>query len=430
MKESSWITNLDEIATTPLRRDACTILEAGLSAVETNTVITSHIDFDHETKTLCIKDHKVCFSDYDHIYFVAIGKCAVEASKALERILGDTITAGYVLDIVPGQFIKLQSLIGTHPLPSEVNKDATDTIVSLLRTTTEKDLVLVVISGGGSALLCNPFDISCESLAKINKALMKAGATIQEVNTVRKHLSVVQGGHLAQIAYPSTVVGLIFSDVPGNDISIIASGPLTKDTTTVLDAQNILEKYNILDTCMLPGCQLLETPKEEKYFEKVNTFIIASNETALEVMKDKARRLGYQSKIVTVKLTGEAREVGESLVSSSEKDTAVLYGGETTVTVKGDGKGGRNQELALGALRSIKENELVISLATDGRDNSDVAGAIADTESLRKAGEIGLSPDEYLMNNDSYTFWQKVGGQVITGNTGINVSDIMLVLRK
>lgn len=430
MGVNSRITNFDDIAITKLRKDALTIIETGLSAVETRSVINSHISFDPNSKTLCIKDEEFCFSNYENIYFVAIGKCAVEASKAVEEILGDEITAGFVLDIIPGQFVKLESLVGTHPLPTEINKDATDSIVSLLKTATDKDLVLVVISGGGSALLCNPFDMSCENLAKINKSLMEAGATIQEVNTVRKHLSMVQGGHLAEIAYPATVIGLIFSDVVGNDVSVIASGPLTRDITTVSDAQKILEKYNIFNLCSLPGCELLETPKDEKFFQKVKTFIIASNETALKAMEGEARRLGYIARIVSTQLVGEAREVGRTLAKSSEMNTALLYGGETTVTVKEQGKGGRNQELVLGALSSIEEDQLLISMATDGRDNSDVAGAIADKVTLEFSKDLGMSPEEYLEKNNSYDFWEKVGSRIITGNTGINVSDVMIVLRK
>lgn len=430
MEKSSWIKNYDEIASTEIRKDALSIIEAGLSAVETRKVISDILRFDATRRIIHIRDLSLNLEEYEHVYFLAVGKCAFEAATVVEEHIGHEITNGFVLDIVGGNFLKLKSFTGTHPLPSKQNQEATREIASFLSALSKKDLVLMVISGGGSALLCDPHDMSCEDFSLINSALIHAGATIQEINTVRKHLSSVQGGHLAKIMYPARVVGLIFSDVIGDDISMIASGPITKDQTTIEEARLVLQKYNIVNICSLPDCTLLETPKEDIYFENVTTFIVANNGIALRAMENEARRLGYNALIETTTLTGEAREVGREIARKAQTNYAILFGGETTVHVKHDNQGGRNQELALGALREVGGNSLVVSLATDGRDNGDVAGAIADSKSLQSAQQLGLSTEEYLERNDSYGFWKKVGSQIITGNTGINISDVMLVLMR
>jgi glycerate-2-kinase len=258
---------------------------------------------------------------------------------------------------------------------------------------------------------------------------MKAGADINELNTARKHLSNVQGGQLAKIAYPARIIGFVFSDVIGNDISTIASGPLSKDTTTAEDAVRVLEKYDIMKVCKLPDCQVVETPKEDKYFENVNLFLAVDNNKALEAMKTEAQKIGYDAIIETSILLGEAREVGEMLAKKNiSARQALLFGGETTVTVSGEGKGGRNEELALGALPYVGEHMLVLSAASDGHDNTDAAGAIADLYSVEKASKLGLNYKTFLAENNSYEFWKKVDSQIITGPTGANVSDLMIVL--
>ncbi len=426
-----WIINKKEIATTPLRVDALSILEAGYDAIDTKTVIQEELKWDEATKTLCIQNENLCFPEYEHVYVVAIGKCAVEAAHAIEEIVGDDLTGGVVLDVHPGAFRKLKSLVGTHPLPTQENVDATKEIVSLLTEVGEKDLVIVVVSGGGSSLLCSPYEMSCATLSNITSSLMHAGATIQELNTVRKHLSKVQGGQLAKIIYPATVVGLLFSDVMGDDISMVASGAFSKDETTAEDASAILAKYEVLATCELPHCEVQETPKEDEYFRKVKTIVVVNNERALEAMKKKAEELGYRGVIVTRDLSGEARDVGLALSQETRgPHTAYIYGGETTVTVKGHGKGGRNQELALGALGSIQNNQVLISAASDGIDNSDRAGAIADSISKDAVHAMKLSITEYLEDNNSYEVWEKIGAHITTGITGSNVADLLLVLQK
>lgn len=429
--KKDWIKNKEVLGTTPERRDALAILEAGLDAIETGAVIRAEINFDVATKTLRVRELVIRFSDYKRIYLIAFGKCATAAAGALEEILGDELTSGIVLDIQTGVFKKLLSRVGTHPLPSAQNVSATNEITSLLTDLTVDDLVLVVVSGGGSALLCQPYQTDCETIIAVTKKLMESGATISELNTVRKHLSQVAGGQLAKIAYPATVLGLIFSDVIGDDPSVIASGPLTRDETTVADANTVLEKYQILNTCQLPNCELTETPKEEKYFEKVETIIVVNNRRALNAMKIKGEDLGYTAVIKTNILEGEAQTVGaEFACEVLPTKTIYLYGGETTVkTSSPSGEGGRNQELALASLNQINEDTLLMAFASDGRDNSQAAGAIADTESRRAARAKGLNASLYLQNHNSYSFWGQCGNQILTGPTEANVADLILVLR-
>ncbi|TSD03567.1 MAG: hypothetical protein Athens071426_204, partial [Parcubacteria group bacterium Athens0714_26] len=255
---------------------------------------------------------------------------------------------------------------------------------------------------------------------------------IEKINTVRKHLSLARGGFLAKYIYPAKAVSLIFSDVPGHSIEFVASGPTTKDTTTISDAREVLWKYNTLKDLNISNLDLIETPKHNKYFKNIDNILVVSNEVALRAMADKALKLGFQAEIITNNFSGEARNLGKEFVSKLEEKnpkTVLLYGGESTVTVRGDGKGGRNQELALSALRYIKDNQLLVSVASDGRDNCELAGAICDIISRIKVKNLGLSVEKYLENNDSYGFFVKTGDYLLTGDTGSNVSDLIIAIK-
>ena len=232
------IKNIDALATTALRSDALTILEAGYEAVLTDRVIREEITL--TDGILSVRGRDFVLANYDRVLFVGIGKCAVDAADVFEEILGDVLSGGIVLDVKPGVFKKLRGMVGTHPFPSEENAGYTREIVKLLSGLTERDLVLAVISGGGSALLSLPHGVSIADLQKVTQALWKGGASITEVNTVRKHLSEVTGGQLAKAAHPATMISFIFSDVPGNDLNFIASGPTVRDETTVEQAREIL----------------------------------------------------------------------------------------------------------------------------------------------------------------------------------------------
>lgn len=428
MADLPVIKNFDALATTAHRRDALKILEAGYEAVLTEVVMREEIRVDGDT--ICIKDMDLCLSDFERVFFVGIGKCAVDASLAIERILGERITDGIVLDVKEGVFQRLRSMVGTHPFPSEQNITATKEIVRMLSGLTERDLVLTVVSGGGSSLLCLPHEMNCDTLSDIVRALWEKGATIHEVNTVRKHTSDIQGGQLAKAAYPATVVTFAFSDVPGNDIGMIASGPTVRDETTKEDAERILAKYDALSMCKLPGCELVETPKDEKYFSRVTNLLLVTNDRALEAMRLTAEVLGYRAEVRDGAMTGIAREKGREFATMDlAPGMCVIYGGETTVLILGDGEGGRNQELALSAALWIADERIVVAASSDGWDNTDIAGALADGAVRKSAEERGISIEDHLARNDSYRFWAAVGGGIRTGRTGINVADLCIVVR-
>jgi glycerate 2-kinase len=424
----SIILNKEDLKTNKLRGDALDILEAGFSAINTEKILRKKISF--KDGTLCINDKNYKCSLYERIFFIGIGKCAFDGAKIIEEMLGDSLTDGIVLDVKYGELKKIKSFEGTHPYPSETNVSVTKKIVEMVSNVTERDLVLVLISGGGSSLLCLPHGINYQTLIEVTRTLTKNGADIFELNAVRKHLSEIQGGQLAKMCYPAEVVSLIFSDVLGDDIGVVASGPTVPDRTTIEDASNILSKYGILGLCIPPDCSLMETPKEEKYFEKVRNILVATNEDALLAMKEKALGLGYNTNIESRTLSGNATEVGIELAKKElEHKTCLLFGGETTVKIKGGGFGGRNQEVALSALPFIKEEHILISSASDGWDNTEYAGAITDKDILNKSFELNLNPQEFLDKNDSYNFYKKVGGQIITGRLGVNVSDLFILIR-
>lgn len=422
------IQNRRSLATTALRKDALAILEAGLKAVATDVAVRRAVCCVGNT----LQVGKRCYPlDHVHrLYVIAIGKAAADAAAELERILGPRITGGIVLGVKERSYKKLKMRVATHPFPSAQNRKATGEILTLLKEAGEDDLVLVVVSGGGSAMLCSPNELSCDELTRMTKALMARGATIQEMNTVRKHTSVVLGGQLAALAAPATVASLILSDVPGDDLSMVASGPTVRDKTTVADAKAILDTYDLLRVCRLPSCELIETPKDPKIFRRVYNVLIVSNRLALAAMKREAGKRGYRAKIVTHTLSGEASEVGQRLARRVKPGQALLLGGETTVTVRGQGAGGRNQELALGALTAIPDDALVLSCGSDGIDNTPAAGAIADVEVRQSAARCRRSPEAALDDNDSYAFFKVVGGQILTGPLGRNVSDLVIALRK
>jgi len=418
------IKNFDDLATSKLKMDALTILEEGFESIIVEKLIKSKVLM--EDGTICIKDEKICLSDFKRVFLIAIGKCAVSSATALEEVLGDNISGGIVLDVKEGKFKHLVSEVGTHPLPSEKNVFVANSIVDILKQADKNDLILTVISGGGSSLMCLPDKISCDEQSEITHMLMKKGATISELNTIRKHTSKIKAGFLAKLAYPSTIVSFIFSDVPDDDISLVASGPTVMDKTTIKDAEKVLEKFGMSEYKKA----LIETPKEKKYFEKVRNIVLGSNKVALESMKKKAEELGYDTYIESSNFQGDARVVSREIISKKYlPNSCHLWGGETTVIVDKKGKGGRNQEFALSALPYIPDNTVLIACASDGWDNTDMAGAIADNLLYEKAISGGLDPEEWMVENKSYDFFHQVGGHIRTGRLGSNVSDFYLILK-
>jgi len=423
------ISNFNELAENDLRKAGLLIAEAGLQAIDTKEAIKQAVFL--REGDLVVKDLKIPLSGFSRIFVVSVGKCALDAAFALKDIFGDRLNGGFAYGIKPEEIPGIEVLVGDHPFPSDKNAVNSEKIRLFLEGLGENDFVVFVVSGGGSALLSDPRDFDAEKEKEIMKKLFREGADIKEINTIRKHISFVRGGNLAKAAYPAKGVSLIFSDVPGDAIEFVASGPTVKDTTTVADAEEVLRKYNIKDGIEEGG--LMETPKDDKYFVNVLNILLVSNNVALEAMAKRAGELGFRSEIMNDVMDGEAIEAGKKICETLREEpskTALLYGGETVVVVKGDGKGGRNQELALSALRFIEEGELILTLASDGRDNTEAAGAICDIISKTRAAEKGLDPEEYLERNDSFSFFERTRDQIITGPTGSNVADLVIAIKQ
>jgi len=410
-----------------LRRDALAVLRAGLNAIQTEDAMRRACRLQGDILTVGGK--RFSLKRYKRIFVIGIGKASLEAGRALETLLGERITDGVVLDVKRAKLKRIKSIAGTHPLPSIANMRATGEIMAILKQLDSHDLVITIVSGGGSALLCWPFELKCDDLSVIFKALSAKGATIQEINVVRKHLSEILGGQFARLAFPATVLGLIFSDVPGDDLGVIASGPTVMDASTVEDAERVMARYELLRVCRMPSCNLRETPKDPLLFKHVTNVLVLNNGVAIDAMVAEAKKRGYKTRVLSTSLSGEAREVGQMLASQPKKGEMVFAGGETTVTLHGNGKGGRNQELALGALARVEDDEIVVSCASDGIDNSPAAGGIADAETIRHAKRLRLRTETFLEKNDSFTFFKRSGDQIVTGVTGTNVSDLMIAAR-
>jgi glycerate 2-kinase len=393
-------------------------------------------------------------SHFRRIAAAGFGKAACTMAKALEEELGDLVEDGVIVTKYghcKDKIAKMQVFEAGHPLPDENGLKGTDRLIRLLRDSGEETLVVCLISGGGSSLLVRPCDgIRLEEKQEITRLMLRAGADIFELNTVRKHLSAVKGGRLAELAYPARVVSLILSDVIGDRLDVIASGPTAPDYTTFSDALSVLRKYDLLSRTpgsivdlfkRGAGSAVPETPKkDDPAFERVENIIIGSNWTAVRSAAEKSESLGLDTEIISSAISGEARTVGKELAERSKKlkrgktsgpAACLIAGGETTVTVTGEGTGGRNMELALSFAMEIDgcDGITLLSAGTDGTDGpTDAAGAIVDGGTIAGAKSSGLAPREYLENNDSYHFFRKAGGLFITGPTGTNVMDLQVIL--
>ncbi len=424
------IKNTEALARTSLRAAALRIAEAGYAAVDTPSLVAQRVLREGNILTVCGTRFTL---GAGRLILVGAGKCSADAASALEPILGDRLAAGAVIDTRTLPLKKIVSYEGTHPLPSEQNMLATSKVLRLVSGLREEDTVIAVISGGGSTLLCLPAGgRDCAQEIALVEALFRKGATIEELNTVRKHTSLVRGGFLAKAAHPARVIGLIFSDVPGDDLAYVASGPTVKDATTVEDARGILAKYD-LDTFHPLEETLIETPKEDEYFARVTNIVMVSNVIALEAMRDEASRRGFEAQIITNTLAGEAREIGMAIVKmlhAAPPHAAFLYGGEPTVHITGGGEGGRAEEVSLAGLAEVREDELLLPFASDGRDNTDFAGGICDIMTKRHAEEKKLDVAKFLAENDSYRFFAMAGDYLETGPTGSNVSDLIIAMKE
>jgi hydroxypyruvate reductase len=435
-----------------LRGDAIAIFHAGLKAVDPVVAVKQHLNY--LNGRLEIQGRTYNINEFENVYVVGMGKASASMARAIEDLLGEYCTDG-IINVKHGHSVPLEIIKvneAGHPIPDRAGLMGTERIIELLEQTGEKDLIICLISGGGSALLPAPYEgLTLEDKQQTTKVLLESGANIHEINALRKHISRVKGGRLARLAYPSTLISLILSDVIGDNLDSIASGPTVPDSSTFEDCLRIIDKYGIRER--IPRSVVLflergmrgeieETPKaDDPVFAKTGNFIIGSNILAVRAAKEKADELGYNSLILSSFIEGETREVAKvhsaiakEIISTDNpvsRPACVISGGETTVTIRGKGLGGRNQEFSLAVAIDIDglDNVVILSGGTDGTDGpTDAAGAIADGTSLRRAGELNLRADDHLRENDSYHFFEKLGDLLITGPTRTNVMDLRLVL--
>lgn len=397
---------------------------------------------------------EINWSQYGRVRVVGMGKAAPAMTRGLLDQLGERVDDGVVIAkhvASTSDLGRVQVRIGSHPVPDDESLASTRALVDFLREGRPDDLVICLISGGGSALMTLPYEgITLEDLQSLTRLLLASGADITEINTLRKHLDQVKGGGLARLAAPAQVVTLILSDVIGSPLDAIASGPTAADPTTYSDALGILEKYNI--TVQTPGAildhlrrggagELPETVKPgDPLLERVSNRIVASNLQAAQAALDEAARGGFHALLLTTYLQGEASQAGVALAGILKqaalhgqplpRPCCLVAGGETTVTLRGQGMGGRNQELALGAafVLSGVPNAALVALATDGEDGpTDAAGAVVTGETLARARQSGLDPQVHLRQNDSYHLFAALDDLILTGPTGTNVNDLVFL---
>jgi hydroxypyruvate reductase len=435
------------------REDAILIFNATVAAVHPAQLMPAHLFI--QDKHLHVFDQEFLLNELPNIYVIGAGKASAAMAKSVENILGDLITAGIVVTKYEHSLPlnKIVCIEAAHPVPDEQGVAATAVTLSLLRQVKENDIVFCLISGGASALWIDLLPgATLADLQHSFELLLRSGATIEELNTIRKHLSGIKGGQLLKHAPKANWFSFIISDVPGDDLSVIASGPTVPDSTVFEDVRRILEKYNLQH--QLPEAirqhieqglsgAIDETAKSgDPIFKQVINTIIGSNAIALKAAAAKAKEFGYHIASVNSSLTGDAATVGRELVCTARKDQGIkpacfLLGGETTVTVTGNGKGGRNQQMALSALLEMETNTeqdfsnaiSFLSAGTDGTDGpTDAAGAIADDQVLSIADEMKLDAQKYLDDNDAYHFFEQTGGLFITGATQTNVMDLVVMI--
>lgn len=435
-----------------LRADAVVIFQSALRAVDPIKIIESELRL--EDNELFVQNRSFDLDEFERIFVVGAGKASGSMALAVERLLGDRITGGCVnVKVGHGAPVEAIDVVEAgHPIPDAAGLAGTRRILDLLEKTSDRDLVLCLLSGGGSALLpCPAEGVEFDDKQETTQILLRCGATIQEINAIRKHISRVKGGNLARWAAPATLVSLILSDVVGDDLDSIASGPTVPDRSTFQDCRAIVEKYGIED--QLPRTvrrrlemglegEVEETPKEgDPAFDRTWNLIIGNNLLAVATAAARARQLGYRTLVLSTMIEGEAREVAKVHAAIAKEahrtqqpvtpPACVISGGETTVTIRGSGLGGRNQEFVLAAAMALQgwPGVVVLSGGTDGTDGpTDAAGALADGHSVERAWALGLDAGKYLRANDSYHFFEALNDLLETGPTLTNVMDLRLLL--
>ena len=432
------------------RQIALEIFLAGVESVKPDKLISKSIAY--SGKELVINNQAFDLSTVQNIYVIGAGKASALMAQALESVLGSAITGGHIVTkyghSVPLQHIGVSE--AGHPVPDENGLKGTEQMIEFIQRADKNDLVICLISGGGSALLTDvPEGCTLADLASLNDLLLKSGADIGEINCVRKHLSKIKGGQLAKIASPAIVISLILSDVIGDPIDVIASGPTAPDESTFADAAAILSRYR-LTTEVAPAILKIinegvqgkrpETlKKDDPAVNQINNFLIGNNKLALQAAKSKAENLGFYTQIETSTLSGNVEEIAPLIVEAAincrnehkGRKTCLLFGGEPTVKISGNGLGGRNQHLALLCVKLLHNHAgiTILSGGTDGTDGpTDAAGAVVDNQTFSNGKIRNLDINQYLQNCDSYHFFRQEGGLVTTGPTQTNVMDIIIVL--
>ena len=441
-----------------LHNDAQTIFETGLKRVDPIEMMIQVLSLKGNHLTLKTENTNRTFdlTQYKNIYVLGAGKASARMALALEQILGDKITKGLVV-VKTGHTESLKKIAlkeASHPIPDQSSHDGAKALLELAKQANKDDLVVTLISGGGSALATLPVDgVTLADKQAITKQLLGSEATIHEINAVRKHLSQIKGGNLAKAIAPATALNLILSDVMGDDLDTIASGMTAPDSKTFADVEEILTRYNIsppdsITQIIEKGLQgkIQDTPKaDDQVFSNCQNIIIGSNYQALLASMEKAKELGYNTLGLTSRLMGEASEIAKVFLIISldiqdkdfpiKKPACIIAGGETTVHLKGRGKGGRNQEMALSFLCELSrlapptDKIMFLSASTDGSDGpTDATGAFAYYDELNKAQKLSLSPHLFLADNNSYEFFDKLGELLRTGPTNTNVCDLQILL--
>jgi hydroxypyruvate reductase len=440
-----------------IRSDAKEIFGGCLTAVDPHRAVKRFVHVQGNRLILGTEEQSITeldLTEFDRILLVGAGKATAPMVRAIEDLFGERIQKG-VINLKYGftEELEFTEIIEAgHPVPDENGAKGTGKILDLLHSAGEKDLIFSLISGGGSALLPHPAgNITLSEKQEITRGLLACGASIDEINAVRKHISSSKGGQMARAAFPATIVNLMLSDVVGDKMDVIASGPFVPDSSTFKDVSEIFRKYDLrgipaaIDEHVKAGIdgQIPETPKEnDTIFERVFNFIVGSNILALEAASAKAKELGYETLILSSMVEGETREVAR-VHSAMAKEilktgrpipppACIISGGETTVTIRGDGLGGRNQEFGLAAAFDLVElppRVVILSGGTDGNDGpTDAAGAVVDPFTVTRGKDAGMEAANFLDNNDAYHFFEKTEDLLMTGPTNTNVMDVRLVL--
>ncbi|MEW5905491.1 MAG: glycerate kinase [Elusimicrobiota bacterium] len=440
--ESFWAANLH---TAPEGESITRILAAAIAAVEPGAAVRKFVQ--REGDALSISGQTYNLSTFRRVYLLGIGKAAPAMSAALAEILGETLAAGLVIaKHIPPESINHSpySIIqGGHPIPDERSLLAGEKVVEFVSALGPNDLLLCLISGGGSALVTAPVDgVSLADLQSLTSALLACGARVDEINVLRRRLDRIKGGGVARLSNGAAIISLILSDVVGNRLEAIASGPTAPDPSTHADALSIIAKYGLEHQIPLTLNHALfsspETPKPgDPLFEHVQNVIVGSNLSAAQAALKQAEEEGFHPYLLRADLQGEARDSAFELATFLRQarqtgdpvppPACIVAGGETTVTLRGDGQGGRNTELALAAVTELADfpGVMLVTLATDGEDGpTNAAGAVVTGETYSRARALGMNPTEYLNRNDSYSFFEALGDLLKPGPTGTNVNDL------